>query len=72
MHVERDDSGDWSVRTVSGSDKTYRCPGCQQEVPAGSTHVVAWNRDTIGGEAAGLDWRRHWHSSCWRRRSRLR
>ncbi|WP_425956432.1 hypothetical protein [Xylanimonas sp. McL0601] len=70
-HLSADD-GEWTVRTVDGGDKSYRCPGCQQEIPAGTSHVVAWARDAIGGEAAGLDARRHWHRSCWERRSRLR
>jgi hypothetical protein len=69
-HISADD-GEWSVRRVTG-DKTYRCPGCAQDIPAGTPHVVAWVRDGIGGEAAGLDARRHWHPSCWDRRARLR
>ncbi|MCL1871610.1 MAG: hypothetical protein FWF90_14530 [Promicromonosporaceae bacterium] len=70
-HVS-DDDGEWTVRKVRTSDKTYRCPACSQEIPPGTAHVVAWARDAIGGEPAGLDARRHWHSSCWERRSRLR
>ncbi|GAB2472885.1 hypothetical protein GCM10007967_29550 [Xylanimonas ulmi] len=70
-HVSADD-GEWTVRAVKGGDKTYRCPGCQQEIAPGTAHVVAWARDAIGGESAGLDSRRHWHRSCWARRSRLR
>lgn len=69
-HVS-DGDGEWTVRRVTG-DKTYRCPGCQQEIPPGTRHVVAWARDAIGGEAAGLESRRHWHASCWERRGRLR
>lgn len=72
VSFERDRDGDWTVRTVRSADKTYICPACQQQVPAGVEHVVAWNRDAIGGEAAGLEFRRHWHSSCWRRRANLR
>lgn len=71
QHVSADD-GEWSVRKVTGREKTFRCPGCQQEIAPGTAHVVAWARDAIGGEAAGLDSRRHWHASCWERRSRLR
>ncbi|GAA1709162.1 hypothetical protein GCM10009809_01750 [Isoptericola hypogeus] len=66
------DDGEWTVRTVRGGDKTYRCPACRQDVAPGTTHVVAWPRDVVGGEQAGLEERRHWHSSCWERRDRLR
>ncbi|HEX4359393.1 MAG TPA: hypothetical protein VH141_17815 [Pseudonocardia sp.] len=36
--------GDWLVRTVPGAQgrKTYRCPGCDHEIPPGVGHVVAW------------------------------
>jgi hypothetical protein len=70
-HVSAGD-GEWAVRRLAGSDKTYRCPGCNQDIRPGTPHVVAWELDGVGGEAAGLDARRHWHSSCWERRSRLR
>lgn len=36
---------DWSVRHVAGSSargKSYRCPGCDQLIPDGVAHVVAW------------------------------
>jgi hypothetical protein len=69
-HVSADD-GEWTVRRVRGGEKTYVCPTCRQDIPPGTAHVVAWPRDAIGGEAAGLEHRRHWHSSCWERRSRL-
>lgn len=58
---------DWTVQKVRGSDKTYRCPGCQQEIPAGTPHVVAWAQDSLFGAGAALDARRHWHSACWER-----
>ena len=70
-HVS-DDAGEWTVRTVRGGEKVYRCPACQQDIPPGTPHVVAWVRDAIGGEDAGLEARRHWHSACFERRSRLR
>ena len=59
--------GDWVVRQVPGAAaaKTYRCPGCDQEIPPGTAHVVAWPQQA--GEAEG---RRHWHNSCWQRRPR--
>ncbi|MDO4760550.1 MAG: hypothetical protein Q4A31_01340 [Corynebacterium sp.] len=41
--------------------KFYICPGCNQNIPPGITHVVAWP------EGRGDD-RRHWHKPCWERR----
>jgi len=53
---------EYLVRAVTGSAalKAYRCPGCQQEIPPGRPHVVAWPDDLTG-----TDDRRHWHSGCW-------
>jgi hypothetical protein len=49
------------VRMVSGEQgKTYRCPGCQQEIRAATPHLVVVERDDVEG-------RRHWHTACWRR-----
>ena len=65
------DGRSWRVRTVSGSaaaDKVYRCPGCDQELPSGQPHVVAWPEDGYGGLAGPQD-RRHWHSVCWAARA---
>ena len=62
----RDDGGAWKVRTVSGGDKAYRCPGCDQMIPPGTAHTVAWPADHLFGAQAGLEDRRHWHTSCWR------
>jgi hypothetical protein len=59
---------EWKVRTVSGGDKPYRCPGCQQLIDPGAGHLVVWPADHLFGDEAGLDDRRHWHTSCWRRR----
>ncbi|MEI6620858.1 MAG: hypothetical protein WCP28_03000, partial [Actinomycetes bacterium] len=63
-----DDSGEWSVRRVAGSDsgKRYLCPGCNQDVLASSAHIVAWPE----GWSTGVDDRRHWHTACWQARSR--
>ncbi len=47
--------------------KDYRCPACGNAIAAGQGHVVAWPE----GE---LEWRRHWHTHCWRlavRRGRI-
>ena len=45
--------------------KTYRCPGCDHEIPPGLGHEVVVPSD------APED-RRHWHTSCWHRASRKR
>ena len=70
QNVESYDGEDWVVRRLSGSSasKTYRCPGCQQLVPAGVAHVVAWPMDTVDG----AELRRHWHTPCWAARDRRR
>jgi hypothetical protein len=53
------------VRSLAGasSSRSYRCPGCDQELPAGTAHVVVWPE---GRE----DDRRHWHTACWSARDR--
>ncbi|MDT0327680.1 ATP/GTP-binding protein [Nocardiopsis lambiniae] len=58
--------GEWIIRRVIGAAavKVYRCPGCAQEIPVGMAHVVVWRPYGDGDD------RRHWHSSCWDRRSR--
>ena len=65
--------GRWVVRTVSGSaaTKEYRCPGCDHPIPAGTPHLVCWPAERSRDWAApiGVGERRHWHTSCWRRRS---
>ncbi|GAA2071112.1 ATP/GTP-binding protein [Streptomyces albiaxialis] len=57
---------EWAVRQISGgaAAKHYRCPGCDQEIPPGVPHVVAWPRM---GDVAD---RRHWHKACWNARDR--
>lgn len=62
--------GDWHVRTITGAaaTKTYRCPGCQQEIRPGTAHVVAWRADRHDGD----EFRRHWHTPCWSTRSTRR
>ncbi|WP_282791400.1 ATP/GTP-binding protein [Streptomyces sp. CC224B] len=60
---------EWQVRHVAGASaagKTYRCPGCDQEIPSGLAHVVAWSA------YSGVDERRHWHTGCWRAKDRRR
>lgn len=55
----------WVVRPVSGqaARKSYVCPGCQQDIPARTPHIVAWQEVWPNS----LDDRRHWHTPCWRR-----
>jgi hypothetical protein len=59
--------GVWVVRQVPGAAaaKTYRCPGCDQEIRPGTPHVVVWPQ-----HSPGPDERRHWHNACWQRRPR--
>ncbi|WP_415644980.1 hypothetical protein [Stackebrandtia soli] len=66
--VEDGPDGRWRVRGVAAdrSAKTYRCPGCDQEIPPGVAHVVAWPDD------GAVDERRHWHRPCWRARGTRR
>lgn len=60
------DGREWRVRAVTGAaaGKAYRCPGCDQEIPAGVPHLVVWPADPIG--FGGVEDRRHWHTPCWR------
>lgn len=58
---------DWNVRHVAGASaqgKSYRCPGCDQMIPDGVPHVVAWP------DHGGVDDRRHWHKACWNAKDR--
>ncbi len=66
--VEQHPDGEWVVRRItgSGSTKAYRCPGCDQEIPQATAHVVAWPSD----DPRGLEHRRHWHTPCWAARDR--
>ena len=57
--------GEWMVRPVSAESagKSYRCPGCDQEIRPSLPHVVAWRPGAEGD-------RRHWHTPCWNARLR--
>lgn len=68
--IETFPDGDWYVRKLTGSSstKTYRCPGCDQEIRPATPHIVAWSAD----EARGAEDRRHWHTPCWSARQRRR
>lgn len=48
----------------SAAAKFYVCPGCNQNIPPGLAHVVAWPKEA----GRGADDRRHWHRGCWDRR----
>ena len=58
---------EYRVRSVAGANATgtYRCPGCDQLLAAGTPHVVAWPVEDLAAED-----RRHWHTGCWTARER--
>ncbi|ACV09381.1 hypothetical protein [Jonesia denitrificans] len=56
---------EWTVQPVRGNEKEYVCPGCHHRVAPWTAHVVAWANESIFGEQAALDARRHWHTHCW-------
>jgi hypothetical protein len=62
--------GDFRVRHLTGetSTKTYRCPGCDQEIKPGTAHVVVWPLEEFWADGD----RRHWHASCWKARQNRR
>jgi hypothetical protein len=66
--VQQWQDGEWMVRSIFGgaAAKSYRCPGCMQEIRPGVAHVVAWPADGTGD----LTDRRHWHTGCWKARDR--
>lgn len=68
----RVDGSSWQVRPVRGSDKTYRCPGCDQQILPHTSHVVIWSDDHLFGADAAVGDRRHWHTPCWQARDRRR
>lgn len=62
--------GEWLVRGIpaGASTKAYRCPGCDQLIAVGLTHVVVWPRVASLGSTSAIEERRHWHRWCWDRR----
>ena len=64
--LETQPDGEWHVRRLTGITvvKSYRCPGCEQLIPVGQPHVVAWPEHGDPGD------RRHWHTGCWAARTR--
>jgi hypothetical protein len=71
--LEEHPDGNWRVRAVprAAATKAYLCPGCRQQIVAGTTHVVAWPADQVGAFGGPGD-RRHWHTACWAARDRRR
>lgn len=61
----------YSVQHISGSAKTYTCPGCNHTIAPHTGHVVAWATQTAYWNDTGPDARRHWHTACWERYRRL-
>jgi len=53
----------WHLRVVQPyrALKTYRCPGCDQEIFPRTMHLVVWPEGSP-------EQRRHWHRACWDRR----
>lgn len=60
------------MQSVAGGEKSYTCPGCRQEIPPSTAHVVTWANDSLLGPETALADRRHWHTSCWGSRDRRR
>lgn len=71
MQTQHTRDGEFHVRNIPGAAarKTYRCPGCSHEIPVGAAHVVVWPTQDLSWTESATDARRHWHSSCWHRRS---
>lgn len=59
--------GELEIRRIQPFEarKSYLCPGCNQEIPAGLGHLVVVPLDAP-------DLRRHWHHACWLNRHRRR
>jgi hypothetical protein len=55
-------AGGWHLRVVQPyrALKTYRCPGCDQEIFPRTLHLVVWPEGSA-------EQRRHWHRACWNR-----
>ncbi|RKW71865.1 hypothetical protein DWQ67_03280 [Galactobacter caseinivorans] len=63
--------GSWHVRAIPSyaAAKEYRCPGCQQVIRPGVSHVVTWRADGPRSDAQVEADRRHWHQRCWENHS---
>lgn len=69
--LENHPDGQWLVQTMPAANatKVYLCPGCQLDIGVGQTHLVCWPRIPAIGQTSAVESRRHWHPSCWQRRS---
>ncbi len=58
---------DVEVRSIQPyqATKAYLCPGCNQDITAGTAHLVVV-------PITDPDLRRHWHRGCWNARSHRR
>jgi hypothetical protein len=66
------DGHDYEVRPVTAARavKTYRCPGCDHQIRAGTAHVVVWPTELRhGAPQTRFEDRRHWHTPCWANRA---
>ena len=63
--TDLDDGYDTRFVQPYEATKAYVCPGCNQDIPPGTFHLVAVPRDAP-------DLRRHWHKGCWEHRHRRR
>jgi hypothetical protein len=69
--ARHDPADGYTVRHIQPYEavKTYRCPGCDHEIPPGLGHEVVV-------PALDPSERRHWHTGCWfkeqQRRARAR
>ena len=61
-------AGSFLVREVPKDRalKPYTCPGCDNPIPVGMAHLVAWPEEPGLGFDSGVEQRRHWHPHCWR------
>ena len=67
--IETGPDGSWVTQVFSGAStkKDYRCPGCDQIIAPGVTHIVTW--EYSGGSMDDhVESRRHWHKACWANR----
>lgn len=62
--------GLWVVRIIRAERavKSYTCPQCSTTILPGTAHIVAWPHTPPIGASSGVEYRRHFHTDCWRRR----
>lgn len=56
---------DYWVAIPRPTDRSYTCPGCGGTIAGDVQHIVAWPAESILGEQAAAEARRHWHRGCW-------